>query len=171
MENRDYQFLLTMDPPFITVTCERTLESFVEWAAVHKPQTFIMPTLNGMRMGTAKALFRQTASELKFPKYFGWNWAAFKDCLWDLGWIDPAGVWLLITNGECVLNRVSDEVLSWFLDILETIGREWGTLGDRPGMPPRPFHSVLFVEPEGRSRIVRCARSQIRQLPGIKGDR
>jgi hypothetical protein len=32
-------------------------------------------------------LFAIYASTLRFPKYFGWNWDAFEECINDLSWL------------------------------------------------------------------------------------
>jgi RNAse (barnase) inhibitor barstar len=37
---------------------------------------------------TTKNLFKEFQNALSFPSYFGHNWAAFNDCIWDMGWVE-----------------------------------------------------------------------------------
>jgi RNAse (barnase) inhibitor barstar len=41
-------------------------------------------------------LFKVFASRLSFPKYFGWNWDAFEECLHDLSWLkNPTKIFII----------------------------------------------------------------------------
>ena len=39
-------------------------------------------------------LLRHIAAELKFPDYFGFNWAALDECLADLSWLQGREVYM-----------------------------------------------------------------------------
>ena len=39
-------------------------------------------------------LLEVIATELRFPKYFGFNWDALDECLADLSWLEKPGVYL-----------------------------------------------------------------------------
>ena len=39
-------------------------------------------------------LLEVIATELRFPKYFGFNWDALDECLADLSWLEEPGVYL-----------------------------------------------------------------------------
>jgi hypothetical protein len=49
------------------------------------PQAIIVRIPRGIR--SRQKLFAIYASTLRFPKYFGWNWDAFEECLRDLSWL------------------------------------------------------------------------------------
>lgn len=37
--------------------------------------------MDGRRMRTVDDLFQQYLREFRLPEYFGWNWAAFDECM------------------------------------------------------------------------------------------
>lgn len=43
--------------------------------------------LRGERCETVEGFLQEISAALKFPSYFGWNWAALRDCLGDLTWL------------------------------------------------------------------------------------
>ena len=53
-----------------------------EYALAH-PDTFVR-LLRGRKCSESNALFNECAAALQFPYYFGENWAALNDCLYDL---------------------------------------------------------------------------------------
>ena len=64
----------------------------------------LLVQVDGSRTHTLEELFREYVREFSLPEYFGWNWAAFDECMKNLEWL-PSRIYLTIINH-------SDEVLS-----------------------------------------------------------
>lgn len=105
----------------------------------------LLVRLDGARVHTLEELFREYVREFSFPEYFGWNWAAFDECMKELD-DQPARAYLtIITRAEQVLSAEPDE-LPTYLRQLEDIGRRWAgafALGPEWGGGEVPFHTIL----------------------------
>jgi hypothetical protein len=90
-------------------------------------------------------LFREYVREFSFPGYFGWNWAAFDECMKELE-DQPARTYLtVITRADQILSAEPDE-LRTYLRQLEDIGRRWAgayALCPEWGGGEVPFHTLL----------------------------
>jgi hypothetical protein len=97
-------------------------------------------------MHSLEGLYREYVREFSFPEYFGWNWAAFGECMKELDG-QPARAYLtIITHGDEVLSDEPEE-LSTYLRQLEKIGRRWASafaLGPEWGGGEVPFHTVII---------------------------
>lgn len=73
---------------------------------------------------TESNLFREFATVLKFPDYFGYNWDAFDECIYDLEWIkdktDKNTVYIYVYNCKDLLkNSINKEKeIKIFFDIV-----------------------------------------------------
>lgn len=103
--------------------------------------------LDGARMSSLEEVFREYVREFDLPEYFGWNWAAFDECMKELE-RRPARAYLtIVRNGDDVLSAEPAE-LRTYLRQLDDIGRRWGSsfaLGPEWGGGEVPFHTVLVV--------------------------
>jgi RNAse (barnase) inhibitor barstar len=61
--------------------------------------------LDGTRMTTVEALFREYVREFDLPEYFGRNWAAFSECMPDLSWIPAESYLTIIRDSALLLSR------------------------------------------------------------------
>lgn len=59
--------------------------------------------MRAKHMRTLDGLVTETSAALQFPSYFGYNWAAFDECLGDLMWLPATGYVLLITDASQLL--------------------------------------------------------------------
>ncbi|MCA9192398.1 MAG: barstar family protein [Planctomycetales bacterium] len=88
------------------------------------PGTFIS-ILNATNMRTLDGLFQEFKKCLRFPEYFGNNWAAFDDCVTDLDWIDATGFVLIVEHAESLLLSDQPEITT-FLRHLHVAKVYWG---------------------------------------------
>ncbi|MFG1912407.1 barstar family protein [Kribbella sp. NPDC048928] len=96
-------------------------------------------------MRTVDDLFQQYVREFRLPEYFGWNWAAFDECMTDLAWMPANGYLTVIDSADQVLaDELDDRATS--LRHLRGIGRYWSrafALGPAWGRGEVAFHTVL----------------------------
>lgn len=104
--------------------------------------------LDGFRMLTVHALFGEYAREFSFPDYFGWNWHAFNECLYDLQWLPARKYLTIVTHASGLLSKEQEE-LETYLRRVESLGRSWSTSVGRGyewGHGEVPFHTVLVED-------------------------
>jgi len=63
----------------------------------------LVRTVSGAKCSTAKTLFREWASTLQFPGYFGENWDAFDECMTDMSWLPSSSYVIVIDGLEAIL--------------------------------------------------------------------
>lgn len=100
--------------------------------------------IEGKNCQKVEDLFQEFATKLKFPNYFGENWAAFDECLNDLEWLDSEKFVLFIKDFDKVLIGDGEE-FKVFVNILNSTINEWisGRDYDSFPTPPTPFHLVI----------------------------
>lgn len=129
--------------PWVHHAAAESLSSLLESAAT---ADVLLVQLDGARMRSLEGVYREYVREFSFPEYFGWNWAAFDECMKDLE-AQPAHAYLtIITRGGEVLSDEPEE-LSTFLRRLEEIGRRWSgafAVGPAWGGGQVPFHTVII---------------------------
>ncbi len=69
--------------------------------------TYIV-TLDGNRCKTKESLLKEFAIIFKFPKYYGNNFDALKDCLSDLEWLGVDHIYLLIIHPALICADETD---------------------------------------------------------------
>lgn len=101
--------------------------------------------LDGSRMRTVEGLLGEYARGFSFPGYFGWNWHAFDECMYDLGWLPARSYLTIIAHAPEILSDEPKD-LEAYLRILEILGRDWSTTVGRGyewGHGELPFHTIL----------------------------
>ena len=113
------------------------------------PDGVLILELDAASMRNLEGLYREFASVLKFPTYFGKNFNALDECITDLDWLPAEGYVLLIRNAEYLLEEESSSTLRGLLSILHSAGEKWATpiesgeAWDRKGIP---FHTILRLD-------------------------
>jgi len=125
--------------------------------------------LRGRRCTDVPSMFGEFARQLRFPDYFGRNWAALEDCLTDLAWLPAPGYALLLDGAESLLVDERPAELVRLVDLLDRVGRFWATpveQGEAWDRPAVDFHTVLGTSTEGRRRALavrlRAAQASVR---------
>lgn len=73
--------------------------------------------VRGSRCRTSAGLFDELAAVLQFPAYFGGNWSALHDSLYDFQ-VPADAVILVFSDFSQVLSEARQEELGWLLDEL-----------------------------------------------------
>ena len=55
--------------------------------------------------------FREVSSSMRFPYYFGWNWAAFDECITDLDWLTFSNILIVIDSFDSVFHEENNQQL------------------------------------------------------------
>lgn len=90
--------------------------------------------VSGRRLTSKGALLATLGQTLDFPNYFGHNWDALEDCLFDLGWW--SGPVLLLIDDAGMPEACIPEAWGEALEILEAAAQYWRQQG-------RPFCILL----------------------------
>src|SRR5262245_14456264 len=135
--------LSSVKPPWVYLVVldeQRTPESILV-----VPQGFATRTIDGRRARTTRGLLSECARALEFPAGSGRNWDAFEEMLADLEWLPAQGYLLIVSHADQLLAEHPEDY-DTFIEILETVAREWAS--PRHGEFPRdavPFHVCLVV--------------------------
>jgi len=95
--------------------------------------------LNGREIEDRGQLLDALGRTLDFPHYYGANWDAFEECLYDRGCRDREGCVLVIRGGEALWERLPGE-----LGLLVAI---WFDTATRLRQERVPLHLILVVGP------------------------
>jgi hypothetical protein len=87
---------------FLIDADESTLCDYAWKVDIDNPQKAVR-FVRGDKMRSVDALFDEVSAACQFPYYFGYNWAAFKECLADLSWLNCSDFLLIITRVDDVL--------------------------------------------------------------------
>jgi RNAse (barnase) inhibitor barstar len=91
------------------------------------PAAIIVRVPRGVR--SKQKLFAIYARALRFPKYFGWNWDAFEECLGDLSWLPPNRP-IAIVHEDLPFGS-GGENRSIYINVLRGIAENHATVGKR----------------------------------------
>ena len=61
--------------------------------------------VRGKLCDTLDNFFREVSAALRFPDYFGWNWAAFDECLSDLEWLSFSEILIIIQDFDYIFKN------------------------------------------------------------------
>ena len=145
-----FGLLTSTKPPWLLRSALDLSELECELERLNAVSGFAVCMLDGRNMETVNGVLEEFARKLSFPEYFGFNSAAFDECLTDLSWLNAAGICLLVVAAEHVLQNEGKEI-GWLLELLQNAAEEWGEAvekGEAWDRPPVPFH-VIFHTVDG----------------------
>ena len=144
----EFATLHSIGSPYLLRTAIDRNELACEFERLKAASAFATCILSGCEMKTVSGVFKEFARGLAFPEYFGFNGAAFDECLNDLSWLDAAGICIGIANAARLLEDERSEI-AWLLSALDDAGEEWSTRieGDEAWQTEAiPFHVIFHVE-------------------------
>lgn len=100
---------------------------------------------DGSKMRSVEELFREYVREFRFPEYFGWNWAAFAECMRGLD-ARPAHAYLTVIRNSGQLLQDEPDDAPTFMRQLENIGQRWSNsfgLDPEWGGGEVPFNTIM----------------------------
>jgi hypothetical protein len=106
--------------------------------------------VRGRNCGTSTELFRECATALQFPYYFGYNWDAFEECIRDLDWICAERLIVFVSYLDEVLAGEPDKQ-AMFMEVLSSAVT--GRRSRGPDDSPRFIRWVFHVENSDRAKI------------------
>ncbi|MEZ5671432.1 MAG: barstar family protein [Thiotrichaceae bacterium] len=65
--------------------------------------------LDGTQIKNKNDFFKEIATVMQFPEYFGENWDALQDCLTDLSWCAAKEYWLIYDNARNFAHATPDD--------------------------------------------------------------
>ena len=83
-----------------------------ELESIANEHDFRLFYLDGKNTSSETELFKLIAKAMMFPKYFGNNWDALRDCLQDLDWIDAEKYIIVIDNYHNFISETLIEILT-----------------------------------------------------------
>lgn len=109
------------------------------------PSSTYLVSIDGMKISNLDELFKVFAEAFHFPDYFGSNWAAFDECLNDLGWIDASSYILLIKNADKIM--IDERDFKTLIKNLNIATNEWANGRNFDNFPtlPTPFNIIFGV--------------------------
>jgi RNAse (barnase) inhibitor barstar len=58
------------------------------------PESYFL--IDGDRIKDKESFLQEFSEQLEFPKYFGFNWDAFYDCITDMSWVNADNGFLIV---------------------------------------------------------------------------
>lgn len=90
----------------------------VEIGAAIEPVGDVSVRLDGNRCRSRAEFLREIGVALRFPSYYGENWDALEECIYDLEWLPDAQINLIVENADQLLASEPERQLEIFVDIL-----------------------------------------------------
>jgi RNAse (barnase) inhibitor barstar len=142
------EYLSIVSSPFFTVAAES--QDVSNEARGWLDSALVVRAVRGQKCKTLESLFDEFAAAFQFPCYFGENWAAFRDCITDLGWLPfRPGIVVLIYGAEQVLQEAHPAELATLVATFASAADEFAEVvadGEWWDRAPVPFHVVLQSE-------------------------
>lgn len=117
-------------------------------------ETLVVRTIEGKKCTALDDMFKEFATKLSFPDYFGYNWAAFDECINDLRWLPSKAYILMIYDSDSIEASCFTDFRTLIKIMMHSIN-EWtqGRNFDNFPTPPTPFHIYFFHSTEIKNLI------------------
>ena len=83
--------------------------------------------IRGCYSRTVEDFFREASASLRFPYYFGMNWAAFDECLTDLEWLSFSRILFIVDDAELLFidEKARRDCVNVFFKCIKGIAAYW----------------------------------------------
>ena len=61
--------------------------------------------IRGRFCETVDDFYREISASMRFPHYFGWNWAAFDECITDLEWLKFSSLLIVLEDYDQIFKK------------------------------------------------------------------
>ncbi|MGI8855811.1 MAG: barstar family protein [Thermomicrobiales bacterium] len=160
LRHLDWAPLLAPTPPWAHLICcdETEIDGAVsEFQRGNSgEQRVLVRIIHAQRCPTWWLTYTWWAAVLQFPGYFGYNGAAFDDCITDLSWLRSDRYVIVITRAYMLLRDENEHALAAFLEQLKEASLFWNTPVRNPRAPEEireqhdhevtPFHILFHCE-------------------------
>ena len=136
----------TSDPPWVQLLVLKQGQKNDLEKRLNELSNLFIGVIDCNRCKDHRGLFSEFANVLKFPAYFGNNWAALDECITDLEWLPASGYVLLLKDADQLLVDDSREEYAKFVRAMKKAGEEWSIqqIGEWP-RESTPFHVLLTI--------------------------
>ena len=88
----------------IVISCFSSEELYITMYRAEQKGAYVAH-IRGELCSTVDDFFREISSAMRFPYYFGWNWAAFDECITDLEWLNFSSLFIVIDNQKSLFSK------------------------------------------------------------------
>ncbi|MEH2445895.1 MAG: barstar family protein [Nostoc sp.] len=107
---------------FLSIDVKQGIREAVERIAA-EPGTKVF-YLDGKKINSKETFLSKAAEAMQFPRYFGFNWDAFDECITDLTWC-PAERYLIFYDDADIFAQAEPTQYQIALDILNSAKEYW----------------------------------------------
>lgn len=133
-------------PPYLHLLASTDVDAGI-LCATFDHRGMVGRLLRGRQMQSSAGVWGEFAAALQFPYYFGYNWAAFNECISEIDWFPPIGL-VIGVMGAGLLLQEQPSLLAPLVEIINSAGDGYSrpiNRGDGADRPAFPFH-VVFQE-------------------------
>ena len=87
--------------------------------------------VRGVFAQTEDGFFQEASAAFRFPHYFGWNWAAFDECVTDLEWLRFSHLVFVVDHAESLFRKEKKpaQMIALLEKHLEAAAKYWEAQG------------------------------------------
>ncbi len=157
----------SLEPPHLhLVVAEQKVFSAYAFRTSFRETQLAIRVVRGKKMKRREDCFNEFSAAFQFPDYFGENWDALEECLYDLEWLPAKGYVVFVLNTGDVLKEEPSRQFEIFTEVLSEVASQWSRAEN-----PKPFHVLLqTTETElatlwERSKSLTLSKADIAVIP------